>query len=88
MPRARAAFRAAIFDMDGLLLDTERPVRTAWLHAADSVGMPLSDTDYLALVGLNHPASQARLLAHFGADPERLAVAAAAAQAWLAGAYG
>ena len=83
-----APFRTAVFDMDGLLLDTERPVRQAWLHASASVGKPLGNDEYLALVGLNHRASEALLLAHFAADPARLAAAAKAAQAWLATEFG
>ena len=83
-----AAFKAAVFDMDGLLLDTERPVRSAWMSAAGSVGVNLTDADYLTLVGLNHTESGRRLLAFFGHDKDRLARAAAHAEAWLAERHG
>jgi HAD superfamily hydrolase (TIGR01509 family) len=85
---AQAAFRAAVFDMDGLLLDTERPVREAWMSAARNVGVRLGEADYLTLVGLNHVDSAARLLAFFGGDPARLAVAGTHAESWLANNFG
>src|ERR1700712_884715 len=37
MPQA-PRFSAVIFDMDGLLLDSERPVLEAWVEAARQVG--------------------------------------------------
>jgi len=80
----RAAFTAVVFDMDGLLLDTERPVRAAWMSAAVAAGVSLSDADYLTLVGLNHTDSSARLLAFFGGDAQRLATADEHARDWLA----
>jgi HAD superfamily hydrolase (TIGR01509 family) len=77
------AFAAAVFDMDGLLLDSERPVRDAWLGAAAALGVPLTEADYLGLVGLNHADSHARLLALFHDDAARLVAAAAHATATL-----
>lgn len=88
MVSARAAFTAVVFDMDGLLLDTERPVRAAWMNAAAAAGVRLSERDYLTLVGLNHTDSNARLLAFFGGDAQRLAAAHAHANAWLAAEFG
>ena len=81
----RLPFRAAVFDMDGLLLDTERPARAAWLAAMASAGVVLSDADYLTLVGVSHATSSARLLNWLGGDVERFAaVRARAAEALLA----
>lgn len=73
MAVAVPAFTAAVFDMDGLLLDSERPVRDAWLGAAVAGGIALSEADYLTLVGLNHRDADARLLAIFGAAALRRA---------------
>lgn len=54
-------FRAAIFDMDGLLIDSERPVRTAWQDATREFGITLDDARYLELVGRNERDSRALL---------------------------
>jgi HAD superfamily hydrolase (TIGR01509 family) len=75
MPAARAAFAAAVFDMDGLLLDSERPVRAAWMNAARHIGQSLSDLDYLSVVGLNHRDGDARMLELFGGVAEHLEAA-------------
>ena len=88
MAIAAPAYTAVVFDMDGLLLDTERPVRTAWMSAAAAFGVSLSDADYLTLVGLNHTDSKARLLAFFDNDAKRLAAAGAHAETWLAAQFG
>lgn len=42
---------AVLFDMDGLMLDTERMARVAWKRALLERGYPLEDSDYLRLVG-------------------------------------
>ncbi|MES1163053.1 MAG: HAD family phosphatase, partial [Rhizobacter sp.] len=61
--------------MDGLLLDSERPIRDAWLRSAAALGVPLSEADYLGVVGLNHVDSRARMLALFGGDDALLTAA-------------
>ena len=44
-------FHAAIFDMDGLLIDSERPIRDAWMQVAGELGAPLEERDYLQVIG-------------------------------------
>lgn len=44
-------FGAAVFDMDGLLLDSERPILDAWLQAAREHGAPIDPQAYLQVVG-------------------------------------
>ncbi|ALT76123.1 HAD family hydrolase [Paucibacter sp. KCTC 42545] len=53
MPHTGRRFTAAIFDMDGLLLDSERPIRDAWLRQSAAAGTPLSEAYYLLTVGIN-----------------------------------
>jgi len=55
-----------IFDMDGLLLDTERVARIAWQEAALLFGHTLSDTLFASLIGRTHQASIELLRAAFG----------------------
>lgn len=66
--RPRVAFAAAIFDMDGLLLDSERPIRDAWLRAAREAGAALSEAAYLTVVGANDADSKAALSALLGGE--------------------
>lgn len=54
--------------MDGLLLDSERPVRDAWMRVASALGVPLTASAYLDLIGRNHRDSAQRLRAIFGDD--------------------
>jgi len=63
-----ADFSAVIFDMDGLVLDTEKTYFIAWQQAAARMGYTLSDTFCLSLSGLNGDAVVQKLLAECGAD--------------------
>ena len=54
-------YAAVLFDMDGLLIDSERGLMDAWLRAAGEHGFGLAPADYLAVVGLAAAASDAIL---------------------------
>jgi HAD superfamily hydrolase (TIGR01509 family) len=60
--------RAVVFDMDGLLVDSEAVFRDAMMHVAREQGRDLPLEVFLRMVGLPAPASRSVALAHFGAD--------------------
>ena len=57
---------AVVFDMDGLLFDTEGLYRETAILAAREFGETLTDDAFLSLVGRPWPDNRARLLARFG----------------------
>ena len=64
LPRA---VRAVVFDMDGLLVDTESLFRDAMMQAADEVGRDLPMPVLHRMIGLNWAQSSQVLTEHFGA---------------------
>lgn len=63
-----ADFSAVIFDMDGLVLDTEATYFIAWQQAAAMMGYTLSDEFCQSLSGLNGDAIKQKLLIECGAN--------------------
>lgn len=61
-------FKAVIFDLDGLVLDTEPTYFYAWQQAAMSMGKQLSDAFCLSLSGLSYTQIEQKLLLELGAD--------------------
>ena len=57
---------AIIFDMDGLMLDSEPIYRMAWQQAAGELGYHLDDAYYLRLVGRKNAEAEAEVVATFG----------------------
>jgi beta-phosphoglucomutase-like phosphatase (HAD superfamily) len=61
-------YKAAIFDLDGLLIDSERAIRDAWLQVARRNDVALSEAEYLQVVGRNEADSKAILGEIFGGE--------------------
>jgi HAD superfamily hydrolase (TIGR01509 family) len=73
MPRPALA---ALFDMDGLLIDSERVIRAAWLAVAHEAGIALTQERYAAVIGRHSAQSDAVLAEVFGGDAPRRAAQA------------
>jgi len=58
---------ALVFDMDGLMIDTEPIYKVAWQAASAELGYPIDDAFYATFVGRPTPACEEDLLAAFGA---------------------
>lgn len=59
-------YQAAIFDMDGLLLDTERVCQQAFRDACHSLSLPFLEDIYLGIIGRNAQGIEAVLSAGYG----------------------
>jgi beta-phosphoglucomutase len=61
-------FKGFIFDMDGLVLDTEPTYFAAWQQAAATMGYPLDADDFKNLSGQNYRQVETQLKASLGQD--------------------
>ena len=77
-------FKAAIFDMDGLLIDSERRIMQAWLEGARALGFKLTQADFTVVIGRAGPESDALLTSLLG-SPEAFRATAAHARERLRG---
>jgi len=59
-------FSAAIFDMDGLLIDSERAIMGLWERATTELGRPLSQAEFIGVIGRAASESAAVLTATLG----------------------
>ena len=62
-------FYVAMFDMDGLLLDSERPIRDAWINACHDHGVAFETEQYAQVIGRNFKDSE-RILRELIDDDE------------------
>jgi len=67
-PRPTHLPRAVIFDMDGLMLDTESLGERTWERAARMAGVEFDLGLLPSMIGRNHRDSRAFLTAHYGDD--------------------
>lgn len=83
-PRLPFTPQAAIFDMDGLMLDSETVCRAVWRRAAAEQGFALSDAMYLDFVGRRTADCEALMEQLFGAGFSRPVFQARASDLWHA----
>lgn len=65
---ALSTLRAVLFDMDGLLLDSERVAYTIGRETSEHLGLPWSHEVAMAMVGLNSKDGYQAVCEAFGAD--------------------
>jgi len=58
--------RGVLFDMDGLVLDTEKLYTRFWMESARDLGYPMTFQQALGLRSLNRTAGQNKLTEYFG----------------------
>lgn len=73
MPGA-TPIRAVLFDMDGVVLDTEKLYARFWREAAIALGYPMTHQQALGMRSLNSKAGQAQLESYFGPGVSRTAI--------------
>jgi beta-phosphoglucomutase-like phosphatase (HAD superfamily) len=61
-----ARIKAVVFDMDGLMLDTEPLYKVAWQAACFELGYTLDDCSYAKLVGRPTEDCEQEFLTQFG----------------------
>jgi HAD superfamily hydrolase (TIGR01509 family) len=76
-------FKAAIFDMDGLLIDSERIIMQACIQAASDIGINYTQTEFIELIGRSAP-DASRIMAEQLGGPEPLQQVAQRVEAILA----
>ena len=64
--RASAPVRGLLFDMDGLVLDTEKLYSRFWQEACQALGYPMTRQQALTMRALNSKAGEANLRKFFG----------------------
>ena len=60
--------KAVIFDMDGLMLDTERPIVTAWEQAAVEMGWHLNGEVLARTIGVDEASIRRIMVESYGQD--------------------
>ncbi|MFN5701139.1 MAG: HAD family hydrolase [Betaproteobacteria bacterium] len=65
---------AALFDMDGTLVDSERVIFNAWMESSQELGLPLDHAQYSRVIGLNDEESNALLIQLLGSEAAFLRV--------------
>ena len=68
---AGLAVRGVLFDMDGVVLDTERLYARFWREAASALGHSMSYKQALGMRSLSNTAGQAQLESYFGPGVSR-----------------
>ena len=85
-PDLRPTIRGVLFDMDGLVLDTEKLYSRFWMEACHFYGFPMTYEQSLRMRSANSRLSAANLQAFFGPTADYKAIRAKRIQlmeAWI-----
>lgn len=66
--------KGVLFDMDGVILDTEKLYTRFWVEAAQSLGYPMTHEMALGMRSLSRQAGEKQLKAYLGEDTDYYAV--------------
>ncbi|WP_435235929.1 HAD family hydrolase [Psychromonas sp. PT13] len=61
-------YQAAVFDLDGLLLDTEKVCMQAFRDACEALSLPMLEDVYLGIIGCNAQGIERVIQTGYGAD--------------------
>ena len=63
-----STIEAVIFDLDGLILDSERPIRDAVIEVVAALGFDMPEAFYATLIGVPGPECDVMIRDYFGAS--------------------
>lgn len=75
-PQWGKPIRGVLFDMDGLILDTERLYTRFWQEAARALGYPMTREQALGMRSLNRDTAKEKMESFFGPDTPYAAIRA------------
>lgn len=75
-------FAAIIWDMDGIIFDTERLSFAAWQEGAKSIGLEIELPLFQSLIGMNARAIKTRLIEEWGGNADVTALIQAAGHSY------
>ena len=75
-PQWRKPIRGVLFDMDGLILDTERLYTRFWQEAARALGYPMNRDQALGMRSLNRDTARKQMESYFGPGTDYEAIRA------------
>ncbi len=61
-------YKAVVFDMDGVIFDSEKCVLEGWLEIADKYGIKNVESNFIKCIGTNAEATKAIFLKEYGED--------------------
>lgn len=73
-PQWKRNIRGVLFDMDGVIVDTERLYTRFWQEAARALGYPMTREQALGMRSLNRDTAKERMESYFGPDTPYAAI--------------